>query len=132
VHEAAQQARRSDVPIFLIRRLWPFVCERLQRQRAPIPALHALCWPSRSAPPPCAIALEEAVTAAGTKNAQAGDCHRSRGRMGAFGRGALRRQWLERRIARPRILARRNRGHRRARRGGFVPRVIFEFLGLNK
>ncbi len=57
-HEAAQQARRSDVPHDpRSGSAWPRGCGRRRRPRAS-------CWPSRSAPPPCATLIEEAVAAA--------------------------------------------------------------------
>jgi len=87
-----------------------FVCERLQRQTcAPIPALHALCWPSRSAPPP-ALALEEAVTAPETK--RPGEIAIGPEGGWAPSEEALFTPRLERRHRSAAILPRRNAGHR--------------------
>ena len=60
-HEAAQQSRRSDVPV-----IHDPVTAGGSRA-AGIDVRRALCWRSRSAPPRCAAALEEAIAAAGAE-----------------------------------------------------------------
>jgi len=125
VHEAAQQARAPTCRLFLIRRLWPFVCERF-RGNARRFRHYMHCAGRAGAHHTLRYALEEAVTAAGTETPRLEIAIGPEGGWAPSEEALFDANGWSAASLGPRIL-RAETAPSRARRGGFVPRVIFEF-----